>query len=150
MQRLKNRNEERAKTDMIVHIHLQRSKSRRPHHHLNNVLQRFPQMLCKIAKNATEAIELIEAGFEYVTGEYMDGGKLFRKRKASYLGSSSIQKGVVVQFGLRFAPGACEVRGSNPRDPTTWGRGQLLALSEYFGSIFVFSCYIVEACTRYE
>ena len=27
--------------------------------------------------------------------------------------------GVVVQFGLRFAPGACEVRGSNPRDPTT-------------------------------
>ncbi len=26
--------------------------------------------------------------------------------------------GVVVQFGLRFAPGACEVRGSNPRDPT--------------------------------
>ena len=24
----------------------------------------------------------------------------------------------MVQFGLRFAPGACEVRGSNPRDPT--------------------------------
>lgn len=26
--------------------------------------------------------------------------------------------GAVVQFGLRFAPGACEVRGSNPRGPT--------------------------------
>jgi hypothetical protein len=24
---------------------------------------------------------LIEAGFEYVTGEYNDGGKIFRKRK---------------------------------------------------------------------
>jgi len=37
--------------------------------------------ICKIAHNAGEAISLIEAGFEYVTGEYHDGGKLFRKRK---------------------------------------------------------------------
>ncbi len=36
---------------------------------------------CRIAHNAGEAISLIEAGFEYVTGEYSDGGKLFRKRK---------------------------------------------------------------------
>ncbi|MGQ9641229.1 MAG: hypothetical protein ACUVUF_03780 [Candidatus Bathycorpusculaceae bacterium] len=27
------------------------------------------------------ALTLIEADFEYVTGEYNDGGKLFRKRK---------------------------------------------------------------------
>lgn len=37
--------------------------------------------ICKVAHNVGEAIELIEAGFEYVTGEYNDGGKLFRKRK---------------------------------------------------------------------
>jgi len=27
------------------------------------------------------AISLVEAGFEYVTGEYNDGGKILRKRK---------------------------------------------------------------------
>ncbi|MBS7612187.1 tyrosine-type recombinase/integrase [Candidatus Bathyarchaeota archaeon] len=36
---------------------------------------------CKVAHNVEEAIALIEAGFEYVTGEYNDGGKIFRKRK---------------------------------------------------------------------
>jgi hypothetical protein len=36
---------------------------------------------CRVAHNTSEAIELIEAGFQYVTGEYNDGGKLFRKRK---------------------------------------------------------------------
>lgn len=36
---------------------------------------------CRIAMNAGEASGLIEAGFEYVTGEYNDGGKLFRKRQ---------------------------------------------------------------------
>jgi hypothetical protein len=35
--------------------------------------------LCKVSSD--EAIKLIEAGFDYVTGEYNDGGKLFRKRK---------------------------------------------------------------------
>ena len=39
------------------------------------------QFTCRIANNAGEASALIEAGFEYVTGEYNDGGKLFRKRK---------------------------------------------------------------------
>jgi hypothetical protein len=34
---------------------------------------------CKIASNITEATQLIESGFEYVTE--MDGLKLFRKRK---------------------------------------------------------------------
>ena len=35
----------------------------------------------KVAHNVDEACELIEAGFEYVTGAYVDGGKIFRKRK---------------------------------------------------------------------
>jgi integrase len=35
----------------------------------------------KVAKDTEESIKLIEVGFEYVTGEYMDGGKIFRKRK---------------------------------------------------------------------
>lgn len=35
----------------------------------------------KIAHNVGEAAALVEVGFEYVTGEYSDGGKLFRKPK---------------------------------------------------------------------
>ena len=35
----------------------------------------------RIAQNTGEACSLIEVGFEYVTGEYADGGKIFRKRK---------------------------------------------------------------------
>jgi hypothetical protein len=35
--------------------------------------------------NVKEASELIELGFEYVTGEYNDGGKIFRRRSLSYL-----------------------------------------------------------------
>jgi len=35
----------------------------------------------RVANNVKESCELVEAGFEYVTGEYMDGGKIFRKRK---------------------------------------------------------------------
>jgi hypothetical protein len=35
----------------------------------------------RVANNVGEACELIEAGFEYVTGDYEDGGKIFRKRK---------------------------------------------------------------------
>lgn len=35
----------------------------------------------KIALNTQEACSLIDVGFEYVTGEYNDGGKIFRKRK---------------------------------------------------------------------
>jgi integrase len=36
---------------------------------------------CRVAHNAGEAIGLIEIGFEYITGEYSERGKLFRKRK---------------------------------------------------------------------
>ena len=35
----------------------------------------------RIAQNAGEACSLIESGFEYVTGEYHDCGKIFKKRK---------------------------------------------------------------------
>ena len=34
----------------------------------------------RVAHNVREACSLIEAGFEYVTGEYDDGGKIFKKR----------------------------------------------------------------------
>ncbi len=37
--------------------------------------------ICLVAHNTGAAMILIEVGFEYVTGEYSDGGKLFRKRK---------------------------------------------------------------------
>ena len=38
---------------------------------------RFEQRITGI----DESTELVEVGFEYVTGEYNDGGKIFRKRK---------------------------------------------------------------------
>ena len=47
----------------------------------------------KTAMNVKEATELIELGFEYVTGEYSDGGKIFRKRKTMYLGSGAVPAG---------------------------------------------------------
>ena len=39
------------------------------------------QFYAAVANTPNEAIKLIEAGFDYITGEYNDGGKLFRKRK---------------------------------------------------------------------
>jgi len=39
------------------------------------------QFFAKVANNIQEACALIEVGFEYVTGDYHDGGKIFRKRK---------------------------------------------------------------------
>jgi integrase len=39
------------------------------------------QFFVKVAATAQEACALIEVGFEYVTGDYHDGGKIFRKRK---------------------------------------------------------------------
>jgi len=35
----------------------------------------------RVAHNVGEAASLVEVGFEYVTGDYDDGGKIFRKRK---------------------------------------------------------------------
>jgi hypothetical protein len=37
------------------------------------------ETVCEIALNVQEVKNLIELGFEYETGEYDDGGKLFRK-----------------------------------------------------------------------
>lgn len=42
---------------------------------------RAEEFYVKVAHNTEEACELVGAGFEYVTGEYNDGGKIFRKRK---------------------------------------------------------------------
>jgi integrase len=35
----------------------------------------------RVASNVKEAFELVKSGFQYVTGEYTDGGKIFRKPK---------------------------------------------------------------------
>jgi hypothetical protein len=43
----------------------------------------------KIAKTPQEAVQLVELGFEYVTGEYTDGGKLFKKKKLLYFTPTS-------------------------------------------------------------
>ena len=51
------------------------------------------RFISKIANNAKEAVELVKLGFEYVTGEYDDGGKLFRKQKRSFLRSWSSEMG---------------------------------------------------------
>ena len=39
------------------------------------------EYVSKVAWNLEEACKLVETGFDYVTGEYGDGGKLFRKPK---------------------------------------------------------------------
>lgn len=39
------------------------------------------QFMTKVALTVGDACKLIDVGFEYVTGEYNDGGKIFRKRK---------------------------------------------------------------------
>jgi integrase len=40
---------------------------------------RSRETICEIALNVNEAKKLIEQGFKYETGEYDDGGKLFKK-----------------------------------------------------------------------
>jgi hypothetical protein len=47
-----------------------------------NLFKNLPndQFIIKFAQN-TEVCKLLEVGFEYITGEYNDGGKIFRKRK---------------------------------------------------------------------
>jgi hypothetical protein len=39
------------------------------------------QFIAKVATNSGETCKLTVTGFEYVTGEDTDGGKIFRKRK---------------------------------------------------------------------
>ena len=47
------------------------------------------EYLCEAAKAVGKATQLIESGFDYVTGEYGEGGKLFKKKKLLYLGSQT-------------------------------------------------------------
>ena len=51
------------------------------------------KFICKVAKDIDQAAELTELGFEYITGEYNDSSKPFRKKKLSYLGSESVPVG---------------------------------------------------------
>jgi hypothetical protein len=37
------------------------------------------QYVTKVANNVKESCALVEVGFEYVTGEYNDGDKIFRR-----------------------------------------------------------------------
>ena len=37
--------------------------------------------ISRVATNARDACILVDAGFEYATGEYSDSGKIFRKPK---------------------------------------------------------------------
>ena len=48
-----------------------------------NLLRNLPndQFITRVALNVEEACRMIEVGFEYITGEYTNGGKIFRKRK---------------------------------------------------------------------
>jgi FAD synthase len=48
-----------------------------------NLFKNLPNdnFITRVAHNTTEACDLIQVGFDYVTGEYDDGGKIFRKRK---------------------------------------------------------------------
>lgn len=39
------------------------------------------QFITRVAHNVEESCKLVEVGFEFITGEYNDGGKIFRKRK---------------------------------------------------------------------
>jgi hypothetical protein len=39
------------------------------------------EWIVNVAKSVEEVCQLVEVGFEYVAGEYTDGGKIFRKHK---------------------------------------------------------------------
>jgi len=39
------------------------------------------EYVSKVARNVKDACAFVDAGFEFVTGEYNDGGKIFRKPK---------------------------------------------------------------------
>jgi len=62
------------------------------HKHIDNTLKYIDmeamifktandEFTVKVASSVEEACALLEVGFDYVTGEYNDGGKIFRKRK---------------------------------------------------------------------
>ena len=47
----------------------------------NELFRDQQEYVSRVAKNAKESCVLVDVGFEYVTGEYNDGGKIFRKPK---------------------------------------------------------------------
>ena len=49
--------------------------------HCAVLIKEEEQSICEVAASTTEACKLIEVGFTYVTGEYDDGSKIFRKPK---------------------------------------------------------------------
>ena len=79
----------RKTEDTLLKIFLDiETKNNLSHIQLLELLQE-ERFISKVAMNVKEATQPIELGFEYVTGEYNDGGKIFRKRDLSYLGSLS-------------------------------------------------------------
>jgi len=49
--------------------------------HCAVLIKEEEQSICEVAASTAEACKLIEVGFTYVTGEYDDGSKIFRKPK---------------------------------------------------------------------
>jgi hypothetical protein len=74
---------EYCKTKDILHV-----KQILGHRNINSTLL-YTQLVnfketdyhVRVADNVKEACELLKAGFQYVTGQYSDGGKIFRKPK---------------------------------------------------------------------
>jgi integrase len=67
---------------IAVMRHLRHKKLETTMHYLRAIiLDEDPQYASAIATNVKEAQDLVNNGYEYVTGEYNDGGKIFRKRK---------------------------------------------------------------------
>ena len=54
----------------------------------------------KVASDVKEVCELVKLGFQYITGEYNDGGKIFRKPKVRpYQKSSNMSRGITGVVG---------------------------------------------------
>jgi len=67
---------------IAVMRHLRHKKLETTMHYIRGITTSGEEeFICKAAATPQEATALIEQGFQYVTGEYNDGGKLFRKRK---------------------------------------------------------------------
>lgn len=67
---------------IAVMRHLRHKKLETTMHYIRAIiLDEDPQYASAIAANVKEATDLVNNGYEYVTGEYNDGGKIFRKRK---------------------------------------------------------------------
>ena len=105
--------------DTKIHLHTELRRFARAS--LNTILKyiqlvNLPQeenFICKVAKKSDAAADLIKAGYEYVAGEYDDGGMLFRKRKPTYLGSVSAQEGSWSSLDLK-------PNGDIPRKPPSF------------------------------